>query len=136
MRQVIIGHHRHPFTALALDDDIGRDVVVGRDRETLRRARIERADEIRRAGDLLQRHAEFAREDGVTFVGEIVDVLIDQAPGEALLFAQALQLDQQALAQILGADTDGIEALQQPSSPCATGRWEWRAEGSDRRSVC
>ncbi len=79
--QVVIVHDGDPFSALAFDDDIGIDVGVGGNGEALSRAGIKGADEVGCAGNLLDGNTQFAREDGVAFVGEVLEVLIDEAMG-------------------------------------------------------
>ena len=61
---------------------------------------IERGDEIRRALDLLGGGAEAAGDLRETAFAEVLDEPIDDAILEALLLADALELDEQALAQI------------------------------------
>ena len=49
----------------------------------------------------------------MAFVREIIEMTIDDAPWQRVFFPQALQLGEQALAQVLGADADRVKALQQ-----------------------
>lgn len=113
VREIVVGHDGDPLATLALDDDVWGDVVVVADGEALGGPWVQGADEVGSAGDLLQWDAELASEDGVALVGEVVDVLVHEAPGEALLFTQALELDEEALPQVLRADADGVEALEE-----------------------
>ena len=110
--QVVIVHDGDPFFALLFDDDVGIDVGVGGDGEALGGAGVEGADEVGGAGDLLDGYAEAAGHDGVAFVGEVFEVLFDEAVGEAVFFAEAFELDDEALAEVFGADADGVEALE------------------------
>ena len=110
--ELVIVHDGDPFCALLFDDDVGVDVGVGGDGEALSGTGVEGADEVSGAGDLLDGDAEAARHDGVAFVGEVFEVLFDEAVGEAVLFAEAFELDDEALAEVFGADADWVEALK------------------------
>jgi hypothetical protein len=79
--------------------------------------RIQRRDELRRLGDLFWRDAEFFGDLWISFPSEIVEVVVDDAVLEAVVFAEALQLDEEAVAQIDRPDPDRIETLHDGFSP-------------------
>ena len=77
------------------------------------RERFLTADELGRLGDLLGSDAEFLRDLGLTFAGEIIEAVVDDAVLKAVVFAEAIELDEETVAKVDSADPDGIEALDE-----------------------
>ena len=79
MGQLVVVHHRHPFAGLPLDNDVGGDIGVGGSGEARGWPWVQGADEVGGAGDLLERHTEFAHEDGIALVGQVFEVLVENS---------------------------------------------------------
>ena len=82
------------LTTDLFDVHIGEDVVIWIRGKNLTGLRIERGDEIGRALHLFGRGAEAARDLGKAAFAEIIQMAIDNAILETLLFADALELNE------------------------------------------
>ncbi|MEY2598791.1 MAG: hypothetical protein RLZZ142_1050 [Verrucomicrobiota bacterium] len=111
MRDLVAVEADLPFAPNFFDGDVGQNVVVGVWSEDLSRARVEGGDEVGGALDLFGGDGEAAGDFGEPAFAEVGEEALDDTPLEGALFAEAAELDEQAVAQVASADADGMELL-------------------------
>ena len=92
---------------------IRQDVILRCGGKNLAGARIELGDVVRAFLDLLHANSHPARDLGEAPLAQVLHVVLDDFVFEAVSFSFALELNEEAIAQIARADTGWIKALDE-----------------------
>lgn len=109
----MVVHRDHPLALVASDGDVGLDVTIVIGAEDIARPGIESGDGFRGFDQLLHGDAQFFRQHGIALLGEVIQMLIDQARLKRGGLSLALELQKQAFPEVGGADPHGVEGLEQ-----------------------
>ncbi len=123
MRNLFAVERDGPIATDLLHGHIGEHVVVGVRGKDVAGLRVERPDEIGGPLHLLGRGAQPAGDFREAALAQVVEVAVHDPVFEALLLAQALELDEQALAEVARPDADRMESLDKLEHPLQVGHF-------------
>ncbi len=112
-RDVVVVEVDLPLVLVLFDGDVGHDdavVVVG---ELAAGGGVEAADLLDGVLHVVEVDAGLARDLGDAAAGEELEVVAHDAGGEALALAVGAELEEEAFAQVGGADAGGLEGLEE-----------------------
>ena len=86
-------------------------------------ARVELGDVFGCAGNVIYCDSEFSCDIGEAMAGEVINVVIDDSVFEGLCFVLAFELEEEAFAEVFGADAWGLEALDEAFEALKPREW-------------
>ena len=111
---VAVVEHDHVLLVHALHEQVRHHVARILRRHQRARPRVQRGDAVCGRLHFEHAHLEQSRDLGEAAVHQVVEMVVDHAPGQRLLLAAGFQLQQQALAQVARADAGRLQGLHQP----------------------
>ena len=112
--EVFVGEDCGPSAALvAFNGNIGSDVGIAGGIEGAAGRGIEVGDVLGGFGDLVYAAAQGPGDFGEVFAGQFIEVGLDDAVFEGVGAAESFELEEEGLAEIVGGDARGVEALEE-----------------------